>query len=402
LGLDMEIADIAVSGDGHFAAFALRVPILEDLADQVEESINLHLVKGDEEQLKLLRVTGLDGLVRDGGTLGTDELHGRYTHVMLSGDVSVTGDAPLRIVATAGMQIGGSLRADAGDAPAAGSGGCAGGGSAMAADCGDGSGKAGSSDATPGGGGGGGFGSEGTAGTGGGGQEGSTSGQAFLVPLPPELTETSRGAGGGGGGGATGGLGGGSGGVIELTTPATLSMAGDAVISASGGDGEDLLCTTGGGGGGGSGGAILVRAGRLLVGAGARVEARGGQGAGGGACVGGDGGDGRIRIDRGNDAAPDAGPAAFVGPAPVIADLPVIVSEAELALPVRAKPNTSYQVFIGDRDTPVTFETDGDGIGTANVPLEPGLNRLCVQVAPAADLAYPEAKNCVNVAYIEP
>jgi hypothetical protein len=402
LGMEMEIEDVAVSGDGHFAAFALRVPILPDLTDGVEDAFNIQLVKGDEDQLKLLRVSGLDGLVQEGGTLNTDELNSRYTHVVLSGSNTATGSAPLRIVATAGIDVAGTLSADAGAAPAAGPGGCAGGAAANAADCGDGSGKAGASDAAPGGGGGGGYGSGGTAGTGGGGQPGSTAGQVFMVPLPPDPNATARGSGGGGGGGLTGGRGGGSGGVIELTTPATLTLQDGSIVSASGGGGEQLTCATGGGGGGGSGGAILVRAGRLVLGAEARIEARGGSGSGGGTCVGGNGGNGRIRIDRGNDGAADAEPSAFFGPAPVIDDLPAIVGEEELAVPVRGKINTSYQLFIGESETPATFETDADGLGSAEVALEPGLNQLCVQVAPAADLEYPEAKNCVNVAYIKP
>lgn len=402
LGMEMEIEEVAVSGDGHFAAFALRVPILPDLANSVEEGINIQLVKADEDQLKILRVTGLDGLTQDGGSLNTDELNLRYSHVVLSGVNTASGSAPLRITATAGIDVAGTLSANAGTAPAPGPGGCAGGAAATAADCGDGSGKAGASDAAPGGGGGGGYGSAGTAGTGGAGQPGSMAGQAYLVPLPPDPNATAHGSGGGGGGGVTGGLGGGSGGVIELSTPATLTLREGAILSASGGAGENLLCTIGGGGGGGSGGAILVRAGMLMVGADVRIEARGGAGAGGGTCVGGDGGDGRIRIDRGNDAAVDAEPLAFVGPVPIIDDLPVIVGEEELAVPVRGKVNTSYQLFVGESETPLTFETDADGLASAAVALEPGLNQLCVQVAPAADLQYPESKNCVNVAYIEP
>jgi hypothetical protein len=61
LGFDMEIEDIAVSGDGRFAAFALRVPIRDSGEDAV---IAIQLIKGSEGQRPLLQVKGLDALVR--------------------------------------------------------------------------------------------------------------------------------------------------------------------------------------------------------------------------------------------------------------------------------------------------------------------------------------------------
>ena len=401
LGMEMEIEEVAVSGDGHFAAFALRVPILPDLGDGDQgEDLAIRLAKGSEEaNAPLVDVTGLDALVMaEGGTLDTDVLRARYTHVDLAGEVVASGAAPLKIVATAGMRIDGALRADAGDAPEAAPGGCPGGGAGDSAECGAGSGQAGETSTSPGGGGGGGYGTSGTAGAGGQGQPGGMAGQRFVVGAD------AHGAGGGGGGeGITSGAGGGSGGVIELTTPAYLIMSAAAVVSANGGDGGDSdVCTTGGGGGGGSGGAIILRASRMLTNAGARCEARGGLGAGPGACIGGGGGKGRIRIDHGNQAAVDADPAAFVGPMPVVDDLPVIVETESLSLPVRGGANTNYEVYVNQQETPATFETDGDGLGAAGVTLEPGLNTLCVYVADKTEFDFPEAKNCVNVAYIVP
>lgn len=408
LGLNGTIEDVAVSGDGHFAAFALRVPIVDSLGDgDTNESLAIRLTKGEEEApAPLITVTGLDALERTDEGVNTDDLHAMYTHVVLSGNVPANGDAPLRIVATAGIQINGSLRADAGTAPNAGPGGCRGGGAASNADCGGGSGKAGETSASPGGGGGGGYGTMGTAGTGGDGQAGGMVGQRFVVPMPPAEGATAHGAGGGGGGdlvsgGGTGGSGGGSGGIIELTTLATFTLSASAVLSAAGGDGDDFLCSTGGGGGGGSGGAILLRAGTLLVTAGASVVAPAGNGMGSSGCKGGNGGKGRIRIDRGNDSAIDTDPAPFIGATPAVQGLPVIVTEALLALPVRGDASESYQVYVGDGG-PMAFNTDADGVASPEVTLEPGLNRLCVQAASGADLDYPESKNCVDVAYIKP
>jgi hypothetical protein len=404
LGLDGTIEDVAVSGDGHFAAFSLRVPIVDSLADEQSDSLVIRLAKGDETaDAPPVVVTGLDALERTGGGIDTDELHDMYTHVVLSGQVTASGTAPLRLVATAGISIDGALHADGGTAPNAGPGGCPGGGSASNAECGNGSGKAGESGTGPGGGGGGGYGTVGFAGTGGDGQAGGTAGERFVVALPPAEGATAHGAGGGGGGEvavAPGGRGGGSGGVVELTTPAVLSVSATAIVSAAGGDGQAMECATGGGGGGGSGGAILFRAGTLVAAAGASASAAGGHGTGGSGCAGGDGGSGRIRIDRGNDTGIDADPAAFVGPMPVMDGLPLVVDDAALSVGVRADATEHYQMFAGE--TPFALDTDGGGLGTADVTLEPGLNHLCVQVAAGANLDYPEAKNCVDVAYIEP
>jgi hypothetical protein len=178
-------------------------------------------------------------------------------------------------------------------------------------------------------------------------------------------------------------------------------MTAAAVLSARGGEGETKACATGGGGGGGSGGALLVRAGVLLAAAGATAVAPGGMGRGDAACLGGNGGKGRIRLDRGNQATIDADPAAFLGAAPVAAGLEPIVNEAVLALPVRGEPDESYQLFVNGGG-PMAFSTDGDGSASPEVTLEPGLNRLCVQAAGGANLEYPESTNCVDVAYIEP
>jgi hypothetical protein len=179
-------------------------------------------------------------------------------------------------------------------------------------------------------------------------------------------------------------------------------MTASATVSAAGGDGENMACATGGGGGGGSGGAILLRAGVLLAAAGASASAAGGSGRGGTGCTGGDGGKGRIRLDRGNGAGVDSDPAAFIGATPVVAGLPVIVSEPSLQLPVRGAASESYQLYVGESDTPVVFDTGGDGTATAEVTLAPGHNRLCVQAAAGAELDYPESQNCVDVAYIAP
>ena len=87
---------------------------------------------------------------------------------------------------------------------------------------------------------------------------------------------------------------------------------------------------------------------------------------------------------------------------PVIDGLLVIVDTASLSLPVRGGASTNYEVYNNGQDPPATFETEADGLGMAAVTLEPGLNHLCVYVADQSQFDLPEAKNCIDVAYIKP
>ncbi|HUS63387.1 MAG TPA: hypothetical protein VMZ28_02550 [Kofleriaceae bacterium] len=391
-GFEDVAVDATVSADGHLAAFELRVPL--GLDEEGSLRIELHKPETDETFTpRLVVVHDLTALERDGGQIDTDDVEPYYTNVVLSGVVTATGDAPLRIYATAGIEIDGTLRAD-GAEQEAGPGGCAGGDAGTAALCGDGSGGG-----DLGGGGGGGYGSAGTEGEDSGGAAGDETGKEYLVPLAKEGEFT--GAGGGGGGAAAGG---GSGGVIELTSPAIVSFGSGAIVSANGGQGVggDVACTLSGNGGGGSGGAILVRAGAAILAAvDARIEALGGTGAtGGSGCDGGDGGAGRIRIDGPGEELPSLEPADYhAGPA-FAAPIPPITQESSLSVLLRGKTNTDYEVILNGGSSPTVISTDGSGTGEDDVSLEPGLNRLCVRVSPAADLTYPESKNCATVAYI--
>ena len=219
---------------------------------------------------------------------------------------------------------------------------------------------------------------------------------------------TARGAGGGGGGrllNLTGGFpGGGGGGVVELATPAILRLADGALVSASGAPGttSNVACAVAGGsGGGGSGGAILLRGGTSLeAGAGAQVNAAGGPQVGPANCFGGAGGAGRIRIDSAEPIDIVDQPAAAVGPM-IAGDAPVITRSATIALSVRGASATTYELYLGEANQPAgSIATGEDGLGSADVNLEPGSNLVCVSESSAADLAHAEAKNCVLVAYV--
>ena len=396
-------AEAVVSGDGTLAALLVRVPVLPALGADEPVNVEVRYAEGEVAKTRLLVVNGLGELVQDGGALDTDELADRYSVVALTGEVTAAGEAPLRLRASAGIRIDGTLAAD-GDGAEPGPGGCGGGPAGEAAPCGAAGGKAGESSGSPGGGGGGGFGpGGGTAGTGGAGQPGAAAGTAFLAPFAPDGP---AGAGGGGGGQiavGTGRAGGGGGGAIELSTPGVLALGDGALVRAAGADGGNpgVCATGGGGGGGGSGGAILLRAGGALqVGAGAALAAPGGEGGGPGDCAGGGGGVGRIRVDRPGEALPAAEPAAHLGPMIALEAEP-IARQATVEVLVRAAPGSSHNLYLGQAPDPVGVAVvDGSGAGTAEVTLVPGRNILCVQTGPGADLTYSESQNCLPIAYI--
>jgi hypothetical protein len=400
------VDDLAVSPDGRWAAFALRVPVRPDLLQGMNDSIEVR-VESFEEVTRVLTVRGLDAFERTGGVIdtGATAIRARYSHVVLAGDITARGPAPLRLVATAGIAISGSLRADgAGAAP--GAGGCGGGGIGATPSCGA---AAGRGAGTVSGGGGGGFGGGGNSGAGSAaGAGGQAAPDTMLVPLPPASGSTSRGAGGGGGGpllNLTGGEpGGGGGGVVELTTPAVLRL-GAALITANGAAGTPtggLGCVlAGGSGGAGSGGAILVRAGgSLAADPGARLRAAGGPQIGPAGCRGGAGGAGRIRIDSADPVELDDQPAVALGPM-IGGDAPVVTRSETIALAVRGASQSTYDLYLGEANQPAgSVATGANGLGSASVTLAAGPNLVCVSASGPADLSYPEAKNCVSIAYV--
>jgi hypothetical protein len=232
-----------------------------------------------------------------------------------------------------------------------------------------------------------------------------------LVPLPPVAGSTTRGAGGGGGGrllnsDLTGGKpGGGGGGVVELTTRAVLRLDDGAIVSANGAAGtirDGLDCLLGGGSGGsGSGGAILLRGGAsLATGVDAEAQAIGGTRVGTDGCYGGAGGAGRIRIDSADPVDIADQPLAALGPM-IARDAPVVTRNETVALSVRGARNATYELYLGEDNQPAGSVATGDeGVGSADVTLEPGSNLVCVSGSSPAELSYPEAKNCVSIAYV--
>jgi hypothetical protein len=416
-GIENQEVAAQVSSDGTWAAFELRLPIVPDNAGTRDVDLLIRVSNGDETR----EVELTQRLLPEFRRASDDEINTddppfdeggivEFSRVELNGGtIRVTGEAPFRVVAYGGISVSGVLDASGGG-PEPGAGGCEGAGAQMEADCGPGSGGAGDFGTLGSvGGGGGGFGSVGQNGAGAQGafgRGGMANGDPSLVPMPP-----ADGAPAGGGGGV--GLGGGSGGIVELTTPGVLALSGR--VRASGASGECNAQVGGVGGGGGSGGAILVRAGGLAERISATLEAIGGPEVDC-AAAGGAGGDGRIRIDlpplpEGASVSTETS-AAFSGPAFDTAAIPTVSAESALQLTIQGAPESMYVLSISspdgatdaERTKPgIMVETGSEGVGETTVELWEGFNQLCLQAVPSADPdSYPEAANCLTVAYISP
>ena len=207
------------------------------------------------------------------------------------------------------------------------------------------------------------------------------------------------------------GLGGGGGGAIFARARNALVIPEGVTLNASGNNGFND-------GGGGSGGAIFLAAPVVTGGAEAIVDLAGGAGATGG----GDGADGRLRIDSpmgdllfktAGDSAPSFWLGAGIAPPEetIVNDTTLIVVGYGGHAHMNATPGQGL-VRVFNRDA------EGDEInelgllptplGTLAVILEPGVNELCVETyrhdptgdEPPIDEDELVALNCVEVGYI--
>lgn len=212
------------------------------------------------------------------------------------------------------------------------------------------------------GGGGGGFGSGGASGGGGTAPGGDTYGSELLLPL----------VGGSGGGGGSGGEnfhgsgGGGGGGSLLIASSGTVQVNG-AIRALGGNSGNVDGVGVGSTGGGGSGGAIRVVATRI-AGNGV-MDARGGTRGSGGRSPGGNGGNGRIRLEAEIfDRTSGTNPAfSFGEPSSVfVSGLPSLRIDSVAGIAVPAAP-TGYGDITLPEDTPnpvtVVFRTTGVPVG---------------------------------------
>ena len=405
-----------VAGNGRSLAFPLRVPVLTALDEGMTDMITVTVRKGPLSATTTVTVIGLDELTigsLGAGPLSAEDFNTRYSRIVIDQDVELTGDDPIRLLATAEIQLNAALSANGEDADKAvpgqgGPGGCPGGALSEAGECGVGGGRAPEDDDAAAGGG------HFTTGTPGSGNPaapgGATTGKPELVPLANEN--------GNGGGGSREGAGGGGGGIVELTSQGAFVFERAGSISADGGRGGDGVCNTSfkaGSGGGGSGGAILVRAwggfdDKDTV---PRLSVRGGAGGAmlpdpGCVEVGGAGSFGRVRIDtseRGGlpDFAPSS-PASFQGSLLRTIDstgtqVPVVTRLQQMTLEVFGERGEGFNLDVNGTRVPFTASSDGEA--SVPVTLLPDRNVICVVTGSNTSLDASEAVQCISIVSIQ-
>ena len=409
-GLDAVTSELVVNEDGKMAAFALSVPPLPALTDGNRGTIQVSVSQGGISESIALPVRGLNDFVASvdapGETFAVTSLRDRYARILIDTPVTFTGQARVKLEASAEIVVGAPVRVDGrnGSGQTGGSGGpggCNGGGVQAAGGC-DLNGGRGATNGAGGGGGG-----HAEVGQAAGGAGGVIAGSAILTPLVPAGAATSRGHGGGGGGScltAMGGGGGGGGGILELTSGGLLRLTAAGQLSAKGGNGApggQNLCTAGGGGGG-SGGAILVRAALAFEDEGADTRVLVDPGQGGGGNAGGRGSPGRARFDL--PSAVDTPPAfagithSYRGPVWDPAT-PAVTTSA--ALDLRLFGGGSETVFVDvEGQSRLELSIPEDGVLQVPVNLAPGRSEICARVTNGPHANQPDAANCFNIAYI--
>jgi hypothetical protein len=407
-------------------AIAVRIPPDLGLAAGDRATLTITVAQGTVSGQANVPVAGLDDFVASvdaaGGTLDIDAtpLAARYATIDIDADIRFAGSQPVRLTATSSLTLGAALDvsgSDAGNASslgAAGPGGCDG---AVAEGTGSCEGSGGGSGGTSTGGGGGGHRTAGHNGVGmtNPGAPGALAGDVTMAPLGPPAGSRGNGGGGGGNSGAlsnAGGAGGGGGGTLVLTSGGSFTVTSAGILLASGGSGGAgaagitgcaALNEHGGGGGGGSGGAVLLRGWGPFADEGGGVAVDPGQGGDDGCVAGGDGADGRVRIDLASaDADPGlvSGTSAFRGIA-IDPALPPVVTEAQIEVGVFGAPNQMYQIQVEGHPAQDVV-TVSDRTGRATVTLDPGQNRICVLVNGNVTASSDEGAQCVTIAFMPP
>jgi hypothetical protein len=203
----------------------------------------------------------------------------------------------------------------------------------------------------------------------------------------------------GSGGGGAAGAGGGGGGTLELSAGGDLVVGN---VNASGAAGSSGLT----GAGGGAGGAIILRAGGGLSLAGVTLDASGGArgtGTGGLTASGGEGSEGRIRIDA---AAATGTPTITAGAlhagASFDAAIPLTTTDANPSLMIHGSAGDQFDARVFDAAAALTsistFQITGAQTATARPMLEAGYNRVCI--SPKNSGTNPESTTCIELAYL--
>jgi hypothetical protein len=407
-----------VASDGSMIVFPLTVPVLPTLAKGQSQAITITVQQNGESSELPLVVNGLDELLASAlpgnpSNVEASELDPPYSSIVFDRNLTFTGTAPIRLVATAEIQLAATLSASGVSANKTtaglgGPGGCAGGALSTDGQCDAGGGGAASNDEAAGGGG------HFTIGTPGGGVPrgpgGQSTGRPEMAPLVDEH--------GNGGGGSATGAGGGGGGILELTSQGTFTITATGNLKADGGRGGEGICSasvSAGSGGGGSGGAILVRSfgGFDDQDTTPRLSVRGGDGGDmppNRNCqeTGGAGSSGRMRVDTselgGLEPFARATPTPFQGPlfrnrSANGTPIPVVVDLSQLTLDLVGQPGRVVHVEVnGGARQPVNMSAGGTGSFTAQ--LQTGANRICVFMDEDTPIDLSEGAQCIVIASI--
>ena len=381
------------SADGTGLSVLAWIAPFINLAEGDEQPVILWLEDGTRTTSVTLTVLGLDELEL-AGLVDPQTLADQYSDISTTAPVRFEGPQPARLVSTGSVRMMhnvsvaglGATPGAGGFAPGAGprSGGNA---DAVARGCASGGGGAGAREA-------------GQPASG-----GASGGEATTFVLEQANLPQMVGSGGGRGGDSGQDLGqpGGAGAGSLYVDGAVVQWSGE--LDASGAPGEDAPgsgCGQDGrgAGGGGSAGLIWVRAQHALMTEGsARVA--GGAGGSGGQKSGGQGADGWLRIDAPQEDVPiaqglNAMYPAYRGPAWRVQD-PRVAPDAALAF--TASPGLTLNLFV-DEALSAQVQADAQGLGMVSAPSAPGLHRLCLQSAAAAQAQREEASACVRIAVL--
>lgn len=433
MGVDVTVSQKLVSGDRTELALLLEVPVLPGLdaddGDDDDELVRITVSQGSFEASTDVILEALPELtLSEGQVVQAGDLDALYSQIVVEGAVTVTGDEPLRLVATHAIEIDQPLEAGGRDATAEGAGaggpaGCPGGaggiggvddGNGQNGGCELGGGRAGAGAradgvAIPGGGG-------GCMAEMAGGTVDETHGEDRCTrELEPLGQPDNRGHGGGGGGAyesAVGGHGGGGGGAVELSAP-RVTFGPNGALNARGGAGapgavfdcgQDRYS---GPGGGGSGGVVLLRTDTLMFRHEGIISVAGGSGGTTCAATGGRGSHGQVRIDvastrRGDN--PNVAPETIVDffgrnfwRGPRLAETtPRLAYSGEVSIEVRGDPKVAYDLQV-DGEPPLEI----DGNESEKLEMQRGFRVVCV--APRVVVTNsPESNHCLTIAVIDP
>jgi hypothetical protein len=398
---------VSMSQDRARLAFQARVGVDPQNDDRIETaSLRLVCDSGIDETFSI-EVEGRPELVLS-GVVDAATVSGRYARVTLT-DVVVTGSVPLQLVATAGVRIDGVLDLSAGPTAISaartdsGPGGCPGGAVGADAPC------------PPRGGGAGGVGAGGGGGAGavpgddGGGSGGGTVGgragrpdtlDGWLVPL-----SAYGGGGGGGGTGAAATSGRGGGGVLGLTSLGPLSLGGATAIVRARGGGTGLVssCASGSPGGAGGKNGIFRRVFGRGPQTGLLLDVGGGSSPSGapGACLGGAGGDGWLRVD-GYDWVPQRQGVGAESRGPMVRwnDTPIVTVTAGNGARVHGATQGSVR-YRWDGGSPAIVGLDATGQARVPYPSVPGIHELCLSPQRATGTQADDVWTCVRYALLD-